>query len=130
MRHGSSNRRTRGRGGSGGNNGSRGKAPNKNKVYDSSGPEVRIRGTAHQITEKYLVLAKDATSSGDHILAQSYMQHAEHYQRLINEWAEQNAPVATQQHEDDQEITDEDATVVAKQATQSNQTQEKVLEDA
>ncbi len=105
MRHGSSqHRRTRSRGGNGGNNGGNHKGPSKNKVFDSSGPEVRIRGTAHQITEKYMVLAKDATSSGDHVLAQSYMQHAEHYQRLVNEWAEQQAlrakPVVSEGNDD------------------------------
>ena len=127
MRHGSSNRRTRNnRGGNGNGNGGRGKAPNKNKVFDSSGPEVRIRGTAHQINEKYMALAKDAASSGDHILAQSYMQHAEHYQRLINEWAEQSAsyeaPVIAE------EPTQEEVVVTAK-ASEAKQ-EEKVLEDA
>ena len=81
MRHGSSTRRTRSRGGN------RKNQNNKNRVFDSSGPEVRIRGTAYQITEKYTTLAKDAASSGDHILAESHMQHAEHYQRMINDWS-------------------------------------------
>ena len=124
MRHGSSNRRTRNnRGGNGG----RGKAPNKNRVYDSSGPEVRIRGTAHQITEKYLVLAKDATSSGDHVLAQSYMQHAEHYQRIINEWAEQAtpAPVSEEAEVDGNTVSE---AVVAKSSEVVQK--EGVLEDA
>ncbi len=71
------NRRSRGR-----NNG-RGKGPNRAQVYDSNGPEVRIRGTAHQICEKYEALAKDARSAGDTVLAESYLQHAEHYQRIV-----------------------------------------------
>ena len=58
------------------------------QVYDSNGPDVRIRGTAHQVHEKYAALAKDAAGAGDHILAESYLQHAEHYQRLINNWEE------------------------------------------
>lgn len=87
MRHGTSNRRARGR-----NSNNRGKGGNNRaKVFDSNGPEVRIRGTAHQILEKYEGLAKDAKSSGDHVLAESYMQHAEHYQRMIVEWDEQAA---------------------------------------
>jgi len=49
---------------------------------------VRIRGTAFQINEKYVALARDAASAGDHTLAQNYLQHAEHYQRIINEHAE------------------------------------------
>ena len=54
----------------------------------SNGPEVRIRGTAHQVVEKYLALAKDSASMGDRILSESYLQHAEHYQRIINSWDE------------------------------------------
>ena len=122
MRHGSSNRRTRNRGGNGGRN----KAPNKNRVFDSSGPEVRIRGTAHQITEKYMVLAKDAASSGDHILAQSYMQHAEHYQRIINEWAEQSASVPAPVVE--KEVQEEATVEVVETVTAEKK--EGVLEDA
>jgi hypothetical protein len=86
MRHGTSGRRQRNRG----NGGSGGNRPNQNRmqVFDSNGPDVRIRGTAHQVTEKYLILAKDAASAGDRILAESYLQHAEHYQRVINSWDE------------------------------------------
>lgn len=53
------------------------------RVYESNGPEVKIRGTAHHIAEKYLQLARDATASGDHVTAENYHQHAEHYFRLI-----------------------------------------------
>lgn len=83
MRHGttSNNRRQRSRG-----NGARRGNQQRAQVYDSNGPDVRIRGTAHQVCEKYLALSKDAQSSGDRILAESYMQHAEHYQRLINQF--------------------------------------------
>ncbi len=66
---------------------------NKASVFDSNGPDVRIRGTAFQIVEKYMTLAKDASASGDRVLAENYLQHAEHYQRLIGSWAdEQPAP--------------------------------------
>jgi hypothetical protein len=57
---------------------------NKNRVFDSNGPEVRVRGTAHQVLEKYLALARDAASSGDRIAAENYFQHAEHYYRIIH----------------------------------------------
>ncbi len=87
MRHNTSNRRTRGRNNRGGN--SKGQGNNRAKVFDSNGPEVRIRGTAFQICEKYETLAKDARSTGDVVLAESYMQHAEHYQRMIVTWDEQ-----------------------------------------
>ncbi len=60
------------------------------QVFDSNGPDVRIRGTAYQILEKYTALAKDAAAAGDRILSESYLQHAEHYQRVINIWQEAN----------------------------------------
>src|SRR5437899_29787 len=53
------------------------------RVYESNGPEVKIRGTASHIAEKYLQLARDAQSSGDPIAAENFYQHAEHYFRLI-----------------------------------------------
>lgn len=56
---------------------------NINRAYDSNGPEVRIRGTANQIYDKYLALARDAASSGDRVKAENYLQHAEHYFRVI-----------------------------------------------
>ncbi len=56
---------------------------NPNRAYDSNGPDVRIRGTANQIYDKYLSLARDAASSGDRVKAENYLQHAEHYFRLI-----------------------------------------------
>lgn len=59
------------------------------QVFDSNGPDVRIRGTAHQVCEKYLTLAKDAASAGDRIVAENYLQHAEHYQRIINSFEDE-----------------------------------------
>lgn len=56
---------------------------NINRALDSNGPDVRIRGTANQIYDKYLTLARDASSSGDRIKAENYLQHAEHYFRVI-----------------------------------------------
>jgi hypothetical protein len=56
---------------------------NINRAYDSNGPEVRIRGTANQIYDKYLALARDASSSGDRVKGENYLQHAEHYFRVI-----------------------------------------------
>lgn len=94
MRHGSSNRRQRGRGNNQGNQQRRG-GNQRMQVFDSNGPDVRIRGTAHQVTEKYLALAKDATSSGDIVLAQSYLQHAEHYQRIIGSWEQDPKTVSS-----------------------------------
>jgi hypothetical protein len=53
------------------------------RMYESNGPDVKIRGTASHIVEKYLQLARDAQSSGDPVAAENYYQHAEHYFRLI-----------------------------------------------
>ena len=78
-----------GGGGGGGGGGMRhhagGNIPlNRNHVFDSNGPDVRVRGTAQQLFEKYLQLGRDATSSGDRVMAESYFQHAEHYFRILN----------------------------------------------
>jgi hypothetical protein len=108
MRHGAA-RRSRNRGGHGGGGGQGGQRHrnpnNRAQVFDSNGPDVRIRGTAYQIHEKYMALARDASGSGDYILAESYLQHAEHYQRLINSWAEQDGyrPPSAAYHDDAQQ---------------------------
>lgn len=67
--------------GIGNNNGGGGYNPNR--VYDSNGPEVKIRGTASHVYEKYLQLARDANASGDRVMAENYLQHAEHYFRIM-----------------------------------------------
>jgi uncharacterized protein DUF4167 len=53
------------------------------RVFDSNGPDIKIRGTAAHVAEKYLQLARDSQSSGDPVAAENYYQHAEHYFRLI-----------------------------------------------
>jgi len=58
--------------------------PVRSQTFDSSGPDVRIRGNAYQVLEKYLALARDATAAGDRIAAENFYQHAEHYFRTIN----------------------------------------------
>ena len=81
-----------GGGGGGGGGGFRqqgGNVPlNRNHVFDSNGPDLRIRGTAQQLFEKYLQLGRDATSSGDRVTAEGYFQHAEHYFRILNAMAQ------------------------------------------
>ena len=76
MRQGQQNCRGRGRGG---------RKPQNPlaRNYESNGPDVKIRGTAAHIAEKYMSLARDALSSGDIVAAESYLQHAEHYNRII-----------------------------------------------
>jgi Domain of unknown function (DUF4167) len=53
------------------------------RSYESNGPDVKIRGTAAHVAEKYMSLARDALASGDLVSAESYLQHAEHYNRII-----------------------------------------------
>ena len=56
-----------------------------NRVFDSSGPEGKVRGTPQQIIEKYQFLARDAQLSNDRVAAENFMQHAEHYTRMLAE---------------------------------------------
>lgn len=56
-----------------------------NRVFDSSGPEGKVRGTPQQIIEKYNQLARDAQLSGDRVATENFQQHAEHYLRLLSE---------------------------------------------
>jgi hypothetical protein len=88
MRQGQQNRRGRGRGG---------RKPQNPlaRSLESNGPDVKIRGTASHIAEKYSALARDAISSGDIIMAENYYQHAEHYYRIIMA-AQAQQPVASQ----------------------------------
>jgi hypothetical protein len=67
-----------------GRNNNNRKGPNPlTRNYESNGPDVKIRGSAQQIAEKYASLARDAHSSGDRVMAENYLQHAEHYNRII-----------------------------------------------
>lgn len=59
--------------------------PHKHQSFESNGPDVRIRGNAHQVYEKYLALARDANASGDRVLAEGFYQHAEHYFRILSD---------------------------------------------
>ena len=60
--------------------------------FESNGPDVKIRGNANHIAEKYSTLARDALSSGDRVMAENYFQHAEHYNRIVAAAQAQNPP--------------------------------------
>jgi hypothetical protein len=79
------NKRMRGRNNNNNNNNNNNRRNHNplTRVYESNGPDVKIRGTANHVAEKYLQLARDAQSSGDPVSAENYFQHAEHYFRLI-----------------------------------------------
>ncbi len=66
-----------------------------NRVYESNGPDVKIRGNASHVSEKYLALARDAQVSGDPVASENYLQHAEHYLRIIAA-AQAQQPAQTQ----------------------------------
>ena len=76
------NRNHKGHHGGGGGGGGHHHNP-LTRVYESNGPEVKIRGTAHHIAEKYLQLPRDAQASGDPVNSENHFQHAEHYLRMI-----------------------------------------------
>ena len=83
MRQPQNAKRGRGRGRRGnGNNSHHNHVPNRNTSYESNGPDVKLRGNAQQLHEKYIALAHDAASAGERISAEAYTQFADHYFRL------------------------------------------------
>jgi hypothetical protein len=88
-------KRQRGRNNRGGaGSGGKPQQHNANRAFDSNGPEgVKVRGAAQSVYEKYQQLARDATSSGDRVLAENYLQHAEHYFRVLRA-IQPNRPVS------------------------------------
>jgi hypothetical protein len=86
MRQGSHSKRGRGRGGNRRSSG----PPSRNHTFDSNGPDIRIRGNAHQVHEKYMNLAREASTNGEVVLAESYFQHAEHYYRILSAFTDDN----------------------------------------
>ena len=99
-------RNNNGGGGNNNNNNNNRKGPNPlTRNYESNGPDVKIRGSAQQIAEKYTTLARDSHSSGDRVMAENYLQHAEHYNRII---AAAQAQFATQQPQSSRDDVDDD----------------------
>ena len=82
MRPNQQNNKNRQRG-RGNNNGGRKHLNPLSRNYESNGPDVKVRGNAAHVAEKYLQLARDAQSSGDSVMAENYLQHAEHYFRIV-----------------------------------------------
>jgi hypothetical protein len=113
MRNGQNNKRMRNRNNNNNNNNNNRRGQNPlTRVYESNGPDIKIRGTASHVAEKYVQLARDARSSGDPVAAENYYQHAEHYYRIIaaaQEQFRQNQqqprpdaePIATDDSDDD-----------------------------
>lgn len=95
MRQGQQNRRGRGR--------NRKSQNPLTRSFESNGPDVKIRGTPSHIAEKYMSLARDALSSGDRVLAENYLQHAEHYNRIIMAYREQQSQFGEGGHQGGQQ---------------------------
>lgn len=120
------NRRGRGR-----NNNRKGQNPLA-RSFESNGPDVKIRGTPAHIAEKYMALARDSMSAGDPVLAENYLQHAEHYNRIIMAYREQQSPSGNdivnngsnrfrspaQDHYDGDDISDDDNEELAAESHQ------------
>ena len=84
MRTGHNKQRSRNRHRGSSSGGSSGSGGNPlSRVYESNGPDVKVRGTAQTVAEKYLQLGRDAQVSGDIVMAESYYQFAEHYLRIV-----------------------------------------------
>jgi len=86
----------------GGGGGGGGGSFNPNRTFDSNGPEIKIRGSAAHVYEKYLQLARDANTQGDRVMAENYLQHAEHYFRILSAAQAQQAQLAAQQAQQQQ----------------------------
>ncbi len=82
MRQPQNAKRGRGRGRRGNTSGNHNHVPNRNTSHESNGPDVKLRGNAQQLHEKYMALAHDAATSGERISAEAYTQFADHYFRL------------------------------------------------
>ncbi|MBB4123091.1 DUF4167 domain-containing protein [Martelella radicis] len=115
MRSGQQNKRSRGRGG---NNFNRKGANPLTRTYDSSGPDVKVRGTAQHVAEKYMSLARDAQGAGDRVMAENYLQHAEHYNRII---AAAQSQLQERHQRDDRSDDDNDEAAAKKGNNNSNQ---------
>jgi hypothetical protein len=104
MRQGQHKNRSRGRG--------RRQGSPVNRVFESNGPDVKVRGNAQHVAEKYLQLARDAQSSGDSVMAENYYQHAEHYLRIVaaaQSFAQQNGPPGGIRRPFGDDVEDDDA---------------------
>jgi hypothetical protein len=101
-----SNQKSRSRG--------RGRKPQNpmSRNFESNGPDVKIRGNAGHIAEKYSTLARDALSNGDRVIAENYLQHAEHYNRIVaaaQQQSDARAAEIAEKRQADQEESGEDA---------------------
>ncbi len=101
------NNRRPGGGGGGGGHSSGGGGNSVNRVYESNGPDVKVRGTAQTVAEKYMQLGRDAQSSGDNVMAESYFQFSEHYFRVMAAAQPVGQPTKQLRRPEDEDFEDE-----------------------
>ncbi len=101
----SNKQRSRNKPGNNGNQHNQQRRPNMgnviNRVFESAGPDGKVRGTPQQIIDKYQMLARDAQLAGDRVAAENYLQHAEHYSRLLGDAQRQQAETRFSQERDE-----------------------------
>jgi len=108
MRSGHNKQRNRNRHRSGGGGGGGGGGGNPlSRVYESNGPDVKVRGTAQTVADKYMQLGRDAQVSGDNVMAESYYQFAEHYFRIVAAAQAYNQQIQQQYRRPDDDQDDE-----------------------
>ncbi|MEL6860677.1 MAG: DUF4167 domain-containing protein [Pseudomonadota bacterium] len=112
---------------SGGNNNNN---PNPNRHYESNGPDVRIRGSAQQILDKYLQYARDAQTSGDRVKAEALFQHAEHYARIVAEFEKQKEEARLEREAREAAKAEERAARDAERAAQAEADGETVSDES
>ena len=115
--------------GNGGGSRVRSAASLRHQSFDSNCGELRVKGTAWQVYEKYQVLARDSASSGDRILAENYLQHAEHYYRIIKAieeatMAEHNEQRSRQEYGKPQPASAEETNESSEEGTESTNTEQ------
>src|SRR6056300_20599 len=113
MRQPQNAKRGRGRGRRGNTSGNHNYVPNRNTSYESNGPDVKLRGNAQQLHEKYMALAHDAATSGERISAEAYTQFADHYFRL-HQAAVGVAETKRQQEQANAEVDDDEVSSPSK----------------
>ncbi len=117
---------------------SRNKSPNRrsstgnvtNRVFDSAGPEGKVRGTPQQIIEKYRSLAHDSLLSGDRVAAENFQQHAEHYARILMKSQKQQAERQAEQQAQQQAQQEKQAERQSQQKPKDSETESQVAEPA
>eukprot|EP00521_Asterionellopsis_glacialis_P005714 CAMPEP_0195280076 /NCGR_PEP_ID=MMETSP0706-20130129/20858_1 /TAXON_ID=33640 /ORGANISM="Asterionellopsis glacialis, Strain CCMP134" /LENGTH=196 /DNA_ID=CAMNT_0040338725 /DNA_START=241 /DNA_END=828 /DNA_ORIENTATION=+ len=120
MRPGQKNNRGRGR-----NNNNRKPSNPLSRSYDSTGPDVKVRGNAQTVAEKYMALARDAQSSGDRVMAENYLQHAEHYNRIV---AQGQAQIQERQQRDEAAHSQQQEREQQEKAAEAGENAEEVVE--